>query len=82
MADVTNALTTAELRAHRRIFESFGRLVLFAILHIGLTLACLALAFITQVPLISLVMWKGGTLAMIVVFAVTANYGAERWKRS
>jgi hypothetical protein len=82
MADVTNALTTAELRAHRRTFESFGRLVLFAILHIGLTLACLALAFITQVPLISLVMWTGGTLAMIVVFAVTANYGAERWKRS
>ena len=78
MADATNAFTVAELRAHRRTFESFGRLVLFSILHIGLTLACLALAFIAHIRLISLLMSIGGTLAMIAVFAVMANYGAER----
>jgi hypothetical protein len=78
MADATNTFTVAELNAHRRTFESFGRLVLFAILHIGLTLACLALAFIEHVPLFSLVMWIGGTLAMIAIFTVTANYSAER----
>jgi hypothetical protein len=78
MADATNAFTAAELRAHRRTFESFERLVLFAILHIGLTLACLALAFIAHIPVISLVTWIGGTLSMIAIFAITANYGAER----
>jgi hypothetical protein len=51
--------------------------VLFAILHIGLTLACLALAFLAHVPLISLVIWIGGTLAMIASFTVIANYGAK-----
>ncbi len=78
MADATNAFAAAELNAHRRTFESFERLVLFAILHIGLTLACFALAFIAHVPLISLVLWIGGTLAMVAVFTVTANYSAER----
>lgn len=73
MADATNVLTAAELRAHRRTFEPFGRLVLFAILHIGLTLACLALAFLAHIPLISLVAWIGGTLAMVALFTVTAN---------
>ena len=53
------------------------RLVLFAILHIGLTLACLAPAFVAHAPLISLVMWIGGTLAMIAVVTIAANYGAE-----
>ena len=78
MADATSPSPAAELRAHRRTFESFGRLVLFAILHIGLTLACLALAFLAHIPVVSLVAWIGGTLAMITVFTVTANYGAER----
>jgi hypothetical protein len=78
MADTTNAFTAAELRVHRRTFESFGRRVLFAILHIGLTLACLALAFLAHIPVISLAMWVGGTVAMIAIFAIPGNYGAER----
>jgi hypothetical protein len=78
MADTTNAFTAAELRAHRRTFESLGRLVLFVILHIGLTLACLALAFLAHIPAISLAMWVAGTVDMIAVFAITGNYGAER----
>ena len=79
MADTANAFTaTAELRAHRRTFESFGRLVLFAILHIGLTLACLALAFLAHIPVLSLALWLGGTVAMIAMFAITRSNGAER----
>jgi len=79
MADAINPFTTsAEFRAHRRTFESFERLVLFAILHITLTLACLALAFLAHIPVIALVAWIGGTLAMVAVFAATANYSAER----
>jgi len=78
MADTTETFTAAtEFRAHRRTFDSFARLVLFAILHIGLTLACLALAFPGHAPVISLLIWIGGTLTMIAVFTVTANYGAR-----
>lgn len=79
MADAPNAFTAAaEFRAHRRTFQSFGRLVLFAVVHITLTLACLALAFLAHIPVIPLVAWIGGTLAMVAVFAVQGNYGAER----
>jgi hypothetical protein len=78
MVDTTDTFSAAtELRAHRRTFDSFARLVLFAILHVGLTLACLALAFLAHVPVISLVIWIGGTVAMIGAFTVAANYGAK-----
>jgi hypothetical protein len=78
MADITETFSdAAELRAHRVTFDSFARLVLFAILHIGLTLACLALAFLAHVPMISLVIWIAGTLAMVAAFTVTATYGAK-----
>jgi hypothetical protein len=52
--------------------------VLFAVLHITLTLACLALAFLAHIPVISLVVWIGGTIAMVAIFTVKANYSAER----
>jgi hypothetical protein len=68
----------AEVRAHRRTFEAFGRLVLFAILHIGLSLACLALAFLGHAPLVALMIWLAGTLTMIAIVAVAPNYNAER----
>ena len=78
MADTIEAFTVAtELRAHRRTFVSFKRLVLFAILHIGLTLACLALAFLAHVPVLSLLIWLAGTLAMVAAFTVAVNYGAK-----
>jgi hypothetical protein len=78
MTDTTDTFTAAtELRVHRRTFDSFMRLVLFAILHIGLTLACLALAFLAHVPVISRLIWIGGTLAMIAAFTFAANYDAK-----
>ena len=77
MADTMHD-SSAELRTHRRTLQSFERLVLLAILHVSITLACLALAFLAHVPLIALVIWIAGTLAMTVTLAVAANYNAER----
>ena len=68
---VTDFDDVSEVRAHRRTFITFERLVLFAMLHITLTLACLALAFIGHAPLIALLIGLGGTLALIAGFAVT-----------
>ncbi|HSI00443.1 MAG TPA: hypothetical protein VLA02_07555 [Reyranella sp.] len=65
--------SVAEVRAHRRSFSAFERLVLFAALHVALTLACLALAFIGHLPVIALLFWIGGTLAMVVGFAVVGG---------
>jgi hypothetical protein len=59
-----------EVRAHRRTFVTFERLVLFAAIHVILTLACLALAFIGHVPVIALLLGVGGTLALIVGFVI------------
>ena len=68
-----DSASLAEVRAHRRTFFAFERLVLFAALHVALTLACLALAFIGHVPMIALLLWIGGTLAMIVGFTVVGG---------
>jgi hypothetical protein len=65
---------TADLRNHRRTFHSFGRLVLFAILHVALTLGGLALAFLGHIPLIALVLWLGGTLGLISLLTIAATY--------
>lgn len=72
---VTEYDDTADVRAHRRTLVTFERLVLFALLHITLTLACLALAFVGHAPLIALLIGLGGTLALIVGFVVTATNG-------
>jgi hypothetical protein len=57
-------------RAHRQTFHAFGKLVLFAILHIMLVLACLALAFLGNAPLIAMIFGVGGTAVLIAAFAV------------
>ena len=63
---------TQELREHRRSFMTFERIVLFAIMHIALVLACLALAFLADVPWIGFLLGVGGTLALIAAFVVTS----------
>lgn len=55
-----------ELRAHRRSYVTFERLVLFSVLHIALVLVCLALAFLGDAPLIAFLLGIGGSLAIIV----------------
>ena len=61
-----------ELREHEQTFHSFSKLVLFAILHILLVLACLALAFLGNSPLIALLLGLGGTGLLIAAFAAIA----------
>lgn len=57
-----------EMRAHRRSYFTFERLILFSALHIALVLVCLALAFLGDVPLIAFLLGVAGTLALIVGF--------------
>jgi hypothetical protein len=68
---VTEFDSAAEVREHRRSFIGFERLVLFAMMHIALTLGCLALAFLADAPVIALLIGVGGTLALIAGFVVT-----------
>ncbi len=57
-----------EMRAHRRSYFTFERLILFSVLHIALVLVCLALAFLGDVPLIGFLLGVAGTIALIVGF--------------
>lgn len=65
------------LPEHRRSFSSFSHMVLFAALHIALTLACVALAFIGHSQLIAFLLWLGGTLALIVGVVVHGSGAAH-----
>ena len=60
-----------DLRAHEDTFHLFSKMVSFGILHVVLVLACLALAFVGNSPVIALILGVGGTVALIVAFAVT-----------
>jgi hypothetical protein len=70
---ITDSDNAAELRAHRRSFASFERIVLFAAMHVALTLSCLALAFIGNVPVIALLLGLGGTVALIAGFVIVGT---------
>ncbi len=61
-----------ELREHQESFHSFGKLVLFAVLHIMLILACLALAFLGHIPMLATLLGLGGTLALLAGFAISS----------
>lgn len=73
MATIVNTpeIPAQELREHQETFHSFSKLVLFAILHIMLILVCMALAFLGHIPVLALLLGLGGTLALLVAFAVT-----------
>ena len=60
-----------ELREHQEAFHSFTKLVLFAALHIVLVLICMAFGFIGQMPLLAVILGLGGTVALIVAFAMS-----------
>lgn len=63
----------AEVRAHRRTFITFERLMLFAAMHIALVLACLALAFLGDTPVIAALLGLGGTVGLIAAFAISGS---------
>ena len=58
--------------AHLATYTSFNKLVLFTILWVVLLLACMALGLVGNLPVISLLLGIGGTVAMLVAFAVMA----------
>ena len=59
-----------DYRAHLDTYTSFNKLVLFMILWIVLILATMALGLVGGVHLLSLILGIGGTIALIVAFAV------------
>lgn len=78
MADNAASIIPAEeIRAHQRSYITFERLVLFSVLHIGLVLVCLALAFLADSPTFAVLLGVIGSLATIGGFAI---YGASAAK--
>ena len=65
-----------EMRAHRRSYFTFERLILFSVLHITLVLVSLALAFLGDVPLIAFLLGVAGTFALIVGFVTRGTASA------
>ncbi len=61
---------STEYRDHLATYNSFNKLVLFMILWIVLLLASMALGLIGGVHLLSLLMGIGGTVALLIAFAV------------
>lgn len=56
--------------AHVSTYNAFSKLVLFSILFIVLLLSCMALGLVGNVPLFALLLGIGGTIALLVAFAV------------
>ena len=65
MADVQD-----DYRAHVQTYTSFNKLVLFTIPLIVLLLACMALGLVGHLPVFALLLGIGGTVALLVAFAV------------
>ena len=59
-----------DLPAHLKTYESFNKLVLFTILFIVLLLSSMALGLVGNAPLFALLLGIGGTVALLVAFAV------------
>ncbi len=58
------------LPAHVQTYQSFNKLVLFAILFIVLLLSCMALGLVGSSGFFALVLGIGGTVALLIAFAV------------
>ena len=59
-----------DLPAHMQTYQSFNKLVLFAILFIVLLLSCMALGLVGSSGFFALVLGIGGTVALLIAFAV------------
>jgi hypothetical protein len=66
MADAQDSNYTA----HLSTYTAFSKLVLFSILFIVLLLSCMALGLVGSAPLFALLLGVGGTIALLVAFAV------------
>ena len=62
--------TQEEIRAHMDTYTSFNKLVLFTILWVILLLSSMALGLVAHVGILSLLMGVGGTIVLLIAFAV------------
>ena len=62
--------TQEEVRAHMDTYSAFNKLVLFTILWVILLLASMALGLVAHIGILSLLMGVGGTIVLLVGFAV------------
>jgi hypothetical protein len=66
MADATQE----EIRAHMDTYTAFNKLLLFTILWVILLLSSMALGLVAHVGLLALLMGVGGTVVLLIAFAV------------
>jgi len=59
-----------DLPAHMQTYQSFSKLVLFSILFIVLLLSCMALGLVGSSGFFALLLGIGGTVALLIAFAV------------
>jgi hypothetical protein len=59
-----------DLPAHLQTYHSFNKLVMFAILSIVITLACMGLGLVGHAPLIAVLLGVGGNIALLIAFVV------------
>jgi hypothetical protein len=59
-----------DLPAHVQTYQSFNKLVLFAILFIMLLLSCMALGLVGGQSIFALLLGVGGTVALLIAFTV------------
>ena len=62
--------TQDDYPAHLNTYESFNKLVLFTILFVVLVLSCMALGLVGHIPVLALFAGIGGSIALLVAFAV------------
>ena len=62
--------SVTEYRAHLATYTAFNKLVTFMILWIVLLLSCMALGLVGGVHILALLMGVGGTIALLIAFAV------------
>jgi len=62
--------TQDDFPAHLSTYNSFNKLVLFGILFVVLLLACMALGLVGSAHVFALLLGIGGTIALLVAFAV------------
>ncbi len=73
MSDIPHHPTREEIAEHYRSYFTFAHLVIYAVLHLALTLSCVALVFIGHESLPALLLWLGGTVVLLAAFALTGN---------
>lgn len=61
---------SSEYRAHLATYTAFNKLVLFMILWLVLLLSCMAMGLVGGAGVFSLLLGVGGTVVLLVAFAV------------